>query len=370
VASPLFAAREFSVSSDTSPPSGYRLENPARTAGAAGGATATRQIPAAPAPSWRSVIGTTLRLWVRRRVLRVPDTGRIGRGRAAGAAAVVVVVVAAVAVAVVLALTGAPASTAARKHAVTAPKLTPAQQAAQAQAAANGTAAATWVAAQVGQQVVIGCDPATCAAILTAGYASGGQVVLQPGVSLPAAGALIVATPAVRAQYGAALDNAAPGVIAAFGTGAQAVQVRLVSTGGQAAYSQAASSAIAARAKAGRALLANRKVHVHLIARKDLTAGLVDPRLLTVLHRLAAHDALDINWFGDAGPLADGSVPFRLAEIINLSGKHATHQTSQLAAVEKLLQHQPSGYRAALTAVRLPGGKYGLKIEFPAPSPQ
>jgi hypothetical protein len=374
VASPLFAAREFAVSSDTSPPSRYRLENPARTAGAAGGAAATPQAAAA-TPSWSSVIGTTLRLWVRRRILHVPDAGRIGRARVAGFAAVIVVVVVAAAAAVVLALTGTPAPTAPRTHPVTKPKLTPAQQAARAQAAAqaaaNGTAAATWVAAQAGQQVIIGCDPATCAAIVAAGYASGGQVVLQAGAGLPVVpGALVVATPAVRAQYGAELDGAAPEVIARFGTSAQAVQVRVVIAGGQAAYSQAATSAIAARAKTGRALIANREVHVHPIARKDLAAGLVDPRLLTLLRRLAAHYPVDINWFGDAGPLADSSVPFRLAEIINLSRKHAPHQASELAAVEKWLQHQPSGYRAALTVVPQPGGKYGLKIELPAPSPQ
>jgi hypothetical protein len=220
----------------------------------------------------------------------------------------------------------------------------------------------------------LGCRagrPATCAAIVAAGYASGGQVVLQAGAGLPEApGALVVATPAVRAQYGAELDGAAPEVIARFGTSAQAVQVRVVIAGGQAAYSQAATSAIAARAKTGRALIANRKVHVHPIARKDLAAGLVDPRLLTLLRRLAAHYPVDINWFGDAGPLADSSVPFRLAEIINLSRKHGPHQASELAAVEKWLQHQPSGYRAALTVVPQPAGKYGLKIEFPAPSPQ
>ncbi len=334
----------------------------------AGDAAPRRQAPAD--PSWIKVIGTTLRLWVRRRVLRVPDTGRIGAGRRAAVAAVVVVVAAAAAVGVGLIGSSAPPG---RQHHATTRKLTPAQRRAQAaaaaQTAANGKAAASWVAAQVSAQAVIGCDPATCAAILAAGYPSGGQVILQPGASLPAAGALVVVTPAIRAQYGSLLSSAAPAVVAAFGSGPQAVQVRLVMPGGQAAYSAAASSALAARQAAGRKLIATGRVHVLPGARAALIAGLVDPRLLTVLHRLAAHYPLDIERFADSGPLADSSMPFRLVEIIRLTSRHGPDQLSELAGVEKLLRDQPPGYRAAVDSFRLPGGRYGLKIEFPAPSP-
>ncbi len=359
------------MSSDTSPPSRYRLDNPGRTAGAPGGAVPRRQVTAA--PSWITVIGTTLRLWVRRRVLHVPDTGRIGRARRAGVTAFIVVVVVAAGVAAGVALTGALGSPRARDQTVTAPKLTPAQKqaraAAAAQAAANGTAAASWIADQVSQQAVIGCDPATCAAILAAGYASGGQVVLQPGVTLPTAGALVVATPAVRAQYRTQLAAAAPAVIAAFGTGPEAVQVRVVVSGGQTAYSQAASSEVAARRTAGLRLMANGRVHVRAAAREDLADGLVDPRLIAVLRTVAAHYRVFINHFADAGPLADSSVPYRLALIVGLTSTHAPRQESELAAVLKLLQQQPSGYRAALTVIPVSGGENDLKIQFPAPSP-
>ena len=365
------------MSSDTSPPSGYRLDNPARTAGATGASSAPAgaapQRPVAAAPSWTSVIGTTLRLWVRRHVLHVPDTGRIGRGRRAGLAAVIVVLAVAVAAAVVLALTGTLASQAAGHHAATAPRLTKAQEqaraAAAAQAAANGTAAARWIAAEVGQHAVIGCDPPTCAAVLAAGYGSAVQVVLQPGVSLPAAGSLIIATPSLRAQYGANLAAAAPAVIAAFGTGPEAVQVRVVVPGGQAAYSQAASSAVAARRAAGLKLISNARVHVRAAAREDLTEGVVDSRLLAVLRSLAAHYPVYISRFGDAGPQADSSVPFRLAEIVGLADKHGRGQVSELGGVEKLLQGQPAGYRPATTVAPLPNGKFALTLQFPAPSP-
>jgi hypothetical protein len=362
------------VSSDTSPPSGFRLDNPARTAGATGasaGAAPKRQTAAA--PSWIRVIGTTLRLWVRRRILRVPDTGRIGTGRLAGIAALVVVVVVAAAAGILVAVAGSPASPAPRRHPVTDPKLTPAQQQARAKAAAlaaaNGTAAANWIAGQLNQLEVIGCDPATCTAIQTTGYAGSTQVVLQPGVKLPAGGAVIVATPAVRALYGAKLAAAAPAVIAAFGTGAEAVQVRVVVPGGQVAYGQAASSAITASHAAGLSLLANRNVRVRAGARQVLTAGLVDARLLTVLRNLAAQYPIDISRFSDTDPLGDNSVPYRMAEIVGLTATHARHRISQLAAVESLLQSQLAGDQAAVTPVPLPNGKYGLTIQFPAPSP-
>jgi hypothetical protein len=350
------------VSSDTSPPSGYRLDSPGGPAGVTGGSPARRP-PITTEPSWTKVIGTTLRLFVRRRILRVPDGGKIGRTRRTALAAVIVVAVAAA----VVALIGAPASHRAALQRTTRPALTPAQKQAQAAAtratAANTTAAATWIAAEVSGQVVVGCDPSTCAAIQLAGYGNGGQVVLQPGVRLPSPGALVVATPAVRAQYGAQLAATAPAIIAAFGAGPQVVQVRVVVAGGQAAYSEAVTSAITARRSAAATLIGNRRVHVYPAPRLDLTAGLVDPRLLTVLQRLAARNPVDIYSFSDRGPAADNSAPFRQAEIIGLTSRRA------IAAIVKQLTALPDSSRPALAIVRGPGGNYGLTLRFKAPSP-
>jgi hypothetical protein len=357
------------VSSDTSPKSGYRLEQPTRTAGATGPPIRhPGRRPVSPAPSWASVISTTLRLWVRRHVLRVPDTARIGTRRRVTVAAVVVAVAAAIAAVIVL------AGPQAASHNPTAHKLTPAQVRARAaaarQAAANATAAAAWIATEVSPQTVIGCDAAACTAVQSAAY-TGSQVVLQPGVKLPGeAGTLIVATPAVRAQYRAQLGDDAPAVLAAFGTGPQAVQVRLVVPGGAAAYSQAAAGAVAARRTAGLRLIANARVHPRPIARADLAAGLVDPRLLTVFAKLAAaHYPVYIIWFADSGPVAGGLAPFRQAEIGGLTNTHARGQLSQLAAVEKLLAVLPGGNEASMTAVALPAGRYGLQLHFLGPSP-
>ena len=179
-------------------------------------------------------------------------------------------------------------------------------------------------------------------------------------MSLPAAGGLVVVTASIRGQYGPLLSSAAPAVVAAFGTGPQAVQVRLVMPGGQAAYSASASSAVTARRAAGRKLIAAARVHVRARARAALTAGLVDPRLLKVLHRIAAHYRILINHFADSGPQADSSVPFRLAEFIVPRGKHRPHHASELARVEKLLRTQPRAYRPS-AGRRAPAGRQACR---------
>jgi hypothetical protein len=360
------------LSNDTSRSSGYRLENQDRTGGAPGGTAAgSRELPD---PPWINVIGTTLRLWLRRRVLRVPDSERIGtrhRGRIAAVVAAAVVV-ANGAVAVTLAVHAHADGAHGQSYLIRLKRISAqaeARAAAAAAAQANGDAAARWIAAQAGHGLVIGCDPATCTAILAAGYPTGGQVVLQPGVLLPGPGSIIVATPAVRAQYGARLRTVAPAVIASFGAGAQAVQVAVVVPGGQQAYSQAASKALAARRHAGTTLLQDRKVHARGAIRTDLRSGRIDPRLLTDLRRLAAHYAVYLVHFGDAGPQAGRAVPFRMAEVAVSPPGSGRSDASSLRGMEKLLKTEPARYRPELLQKRLAGGAAVLEIKFLAPSP-
>lgn len=357
------------MSRDTSPPSGYRLETAARTGGGAGGAAKGRQQPAE--PSWPKVIGTTFRLWMRRRVLHVPDSGKISRARRAGLAAVLTIVVVAVAggvAAAVMLAAQSPAGSGNQRPTVR-PTLTPAQAATAAEALANGRAAATWVAGHVGHGLVIGCDPAMCADILGVGYPTGRQVILQQGVSLPEPGSVVVATPAVRSLYGPQLGTRAPAVIAAFGSGAAAVQVRVTVAGGPQAYSKAASHALAARRRAGRKLLQQPDLRTRGVARKDLTSGRVDPRLIVVLRRLAAHYPVFVVRFGDAGPLTRGTVPFRMVEVAVPATEAGQQMTSELAGMEKLLRRLSAGDRAELMPMRMVHGQRVLELTFPAPSP-
>jgi hypothetical protein len=326
-------------------------------------------------PSWPKVIGTTIRLWMRRRVLRVPDSGKISGARRAGLAAVLTIVVVVVAGGVLAAVTLSVRSPAAGsgKQAASRVRVTPAQAAAQdaatAAAQANGKLAANWFATQVGHGLVIGCDPATCAAILAAGYPTGGQVVLQPGVSLPGPGSLIVASAAIRAQYGPQLTSRAPQVLAAFGIGASAVQVRLAAAGGAQAYGKAARRALGARRRAGHKLLKVQNMHLHKVAKNDLSSGRVDPRLTAALRRLAAHYPVVLVHFGDAGPLAGASAPYRMAEIAVPAARLGPRKVSELRGMEKLLKKQPARDRAELLAKHVAGGTLILELKFLAPSP-
>jgi hypothetical protein len=314
---------------------------------------------------------------MRRRVLHVPDSGKIGRARRAGLVAVLTIVVLALAgsVAAAVMLTVRSSAAGSGNHRPTVrPSRPPVQAAAAAAALANGKAAATWVAGQVGQGPVIGCDPAMCAAILAAGYPTGPQVILQQGVILPGPGSLIVATPAVRAQYGPQLASHAPAVIATFGSGASAVQVRLAVAGGPQVYSQEARHALAVRRRAGHKLLRDLNVQARGVARKDLSSGLVDPRLTTVLRRLAVDYPILVVRFGGAGPLAGGAVPFRMVEVALLPTPAGDQMVSELAAVEKLLRRQSARDRAELMPVHMVQGKrvHGkavLELTVRAPSP-
>ena len=285
---------------------------------------------------------------------------------------VAVVVVAGGGIAAGLLLTSSPVAP--HYHAPAHAKLTPAQvaarQAAQTAAAHNASAAAQWVAAQVAPGTVIGCDPAACASILQAGYPSGGQVVLQRGVSLPGPGALILATGTIRGQYRSALATTAPEVVAVFGTGAQAVQVRVAVAGGAQAYQQAARVAQTARQHAGQGLLGRSRVRVTGATRTTIASGGLDPRLTADLGRLAAaHFSVTIVGLSDAGPTPAVTVPYRSAIVVIPSSRVRRHLVSDLGGMEQVLRSQPAGYRPAISTFRGPGGRSLLQLTFPAPSP-
>jgi hypothetical protein len=283
---------------------------------------------------------------------------------------IIVVAAAAVGVAAAVKVTVRPSAVGSGNQRPTVrPTLAPAEAAAAAATLANGKAASIWVAGHVGHGLVIGCDPATCAAIVGAGYPAGGQVVLQPGVSLPGPGSVIVATSAVRSLYGPQLANGAPAVIAAFGSGVAAVQVRVTVAGGPQAYSRAVSRALSARRRAGHKLLQQPNLHTRAVAKHDLSSGLVDPRLIGVLRRLAARYPVLVVRFGDAGPLAGRTAPFRMVEITVPATQAGYLTASELAGMKKLLRKLPARDRPELMPIGKVHGKRVLEFTFPAPSP-
>jgi hypothetical protein len=351
------------VPGDVSPLPGSGLKAPAVPQSADSTRAAARG--SAPAdPSLAKVVGTTLRLWLRRRVLRVSDGASVGALRWASVS-IVILLVAGGGAALALGLSGSHRASAGPHSS---PRPAAAVRAAQARAMAAEHAAATWIAGQVAAGAGVGCDPAMCADLQSAGLPAAQAVVIEAGSGLPGIGGLLVVTAAIRDQDGPELAAQASRVIASFGTGAALVQVRSTTTGTAAAYQAALRQAIAASRTAGRALARDGRLRLYGVSRQQLLSGLVDPRLLVVLRRMLAAYPVYVTGFGDAGPGAGWPAQLRSVHLDGLVRGTGKHRVSDLSGVLRLLRGQRAPYRAILRAGQA-GGRVTLTVEFPAPSP-
>lgn len=320
--------------------------------------SADRKAPVTPPrePSWGRVLATTISLWTARRIPRLRRPGL------ALFLALVMLVTAAAVVAVVQLTT-----TSAR----TAPAASPHRAAARAGAppaagpGITGTAAdiraqaATWVAAQVGSDQSIACDPVLCAALGAHGVASGRLMPLGPTAGPPGAN-VIVTSAAEHAQA----SQEAPTLLASFGTGSRQVEVRAAAPGGTAAYAKALAADLASRRSGGTQLLHSKSIQAGTEAAAQLQAGQVDSRILIMLAMLASQHSWRVVAFGDPSPgvtLADAP----LRQVI-ITGNDARTVAAALA----LVHAQQAPYAPAqATIVRLAGGQPGLRIDFAAPGP-
>jgi hypothetical protein len=295
-----------------------------------------------------------VRLWWRRRVLRVSDGARLGAARWTAIAVVVVVV----AVGGVALGVGTRQPAPARTHAPARPS------AAQVQTVANERAAGSWVAVQIASDTTVACDPAMCGYLINAG--AGDDVAVgksSAGISTN----LVVSTPVLRQQASSLLAADATEVIAAFGTGATRVDV-LVATTSPATFLTSAQQAVAASARLGRTLVRNKRLHIGPATRQQLTTGQVDQRLLVMLqHMLAAHSVY-VAGFGDADPGANWPAQLRSVTIDDLihhsHGRLVNQVTADLRVVHAL---QGTG-DASTQQGTAPGGGPDLVIQVPATS--
>jgi hypothetical protein len=219
--------------------------------------------------------------------------------------------------------------------------------------------AAAWVAAQVGSDQSIACDPVLCAALGAHGVASGRLMPLGPTAGPPGAN-VIVTSAAEHAQA----SHEAPTLLASFGTGTSQVEVRAAAPGGAAPYAKALAADLAARRSGGAQLLHSRSIQASAEAAGQLEAGQVDSRLLIMLAMLASQHPWRVVAFGDASPgvpLTDA--PFRQVIIAGGDGKAVATALAVVRA--QLAPYAPS----QVTSVRLPGGQPGLRIDFAAPGP-
>jgi energy-coupling factor transporter ATP-binding protein EcfA2 len=150
--------------------------------------------------------------------------------------------------------------------------------------------AARWLASQVGPGTLVGCTPGDCAAV--------------PRELASASAATILVT---GAGSGSGLVT-----LARFGS----IEIVLTSPGAR----QALAADQADRVRAGNQLLANSRLRLSALARRQVAGGDVDARLLITLAALLQRQPVTVSAFGDSGPGAAGDVPLRSATIVGAEG--------------------------------------------------
>jgi hypothetical protein len=235
--------------------------------------------------------------------------------------------------------------------------------------------AAAWVAGQVSRAAVVACDPVMCQALKANGVPAHRLYQLGTQTTSPLRSQIIVATAAVRAQFGNVLGSVyAPGVLASFGFGPARIDIRETASHGAAAYRTMLSADLANRKASGAQLLHSGRIAAGALARRELTAGEVDGRLLLTIAQMAVTHPMFIVDFGRPAPGAGPDMPLRQADIAEYA--HAYRYAGQLVsggyvrAMVSFLHAQHGQFRPArVQTVRLADGAVVLRVEFTAPSP-
>jgi hypothetical protein len=239
------------------------------------------------------------------------------------------------------------------------------------QAAKARAAAASWVTQQVSRGVQVSCDRVMCAALRARGFPSGQLLVLGSASEVPTSSAVVVETPAVLRLFGSSLATAfAPAVLASFGSGPSLVTVRVIAPGGAAGYHRDLGNDLQARKTAGSALLGDSLISLPVLAEHQLSAGLVDSRLVLALADLAGHEPITIVQFGTDGPGVSVELPLRFVDLAEDVKAAHLGRAAYAKAVRDFLTQVTVRYRpASITTVVLPDGDPGLRVTVSAPSP-
>jgi hypothetical protein len=237
--------------------------------------------------------------------------------------------------------------------------------------AGTRTSAAEWVAAQVSRTVTVSCDPVMCRALKAHGFPAGDLLQLRPGAAAPLRSKVIVATPVIRRQFGNRLQSVyASAVLARFGSGNLRIDIRVIASHGAAAYESALRADLRARMMSGASLLSSNRIVVSGTARRQLSAGQVDVRLLLTIFGMATKYPVHIVAFTDSGPGASAGSPLRSAELGQTEEVPRTSSSVFMRAMFAVLKTQRRPYVPAHAEMtRLAGGQTVLRIEFAAPSP-
>jgi hypothetical protein len=302
-------------------------------------------------PSWTTVAGTTVRLWLDRHYWRRPGRRRL-------VLLVSALLAMAIGAGVTLAFTQREDSQSPAQGGATE------GQDALRVAAADRHQAAAWITREVGSNVVVACDMEMCNELQKSHFPVAQLLQLQPSSPDPLGAQLVVATTVLRNQFGTRLATVyAPLVIASFGSGQERVDVRYIAPDGSAALESQLATDRKNRISAGEQLAANQRVQASPAARKALLAGQVDPRLLITLSALAGSMPLHLITFDDSSPGASPDVPLRGAEL-------GTAASAGLPAMLTFLRAQQYPYAPAVAVItRSTNGQSVVTVRYAAPGP-
>ncbi|MGO9294906.1 MAG: hypothetical protein ACLP52_13695 [Streptosporangiaceae bacterium] len=240
-------------------------------------------------------------------------------------------------------------------------------------AAGNGPAwrsAAAWIARQIGRDVRITCDQRMCEQLRWDRVPSRDLRKLPPGPDAVMSTPVIVATHDLRRQLGNRLSAVvATGMIAQFGSGSSTIQIRVALPVG-ASFRSLVAADVAARKADGTSLLNSpARIMVAAPARRQLTEGQVDSRLLIMITALGALQPVQVLSFGDPSPGAGLSVsPLRSVVLAQPASSHAVN-TAYIASLRGFVLAQRGQYRPArMTTSRTRNGRETLSVTFAAPS--
>jgi hypothetical protein len=230
--------------------------------------------------------------------------------------------------------------------------------------------AVDWVTSQVGHEVSVACDHATCSALATRGFPASNLTVLLPTASDPYGSELVIATADIRSQFGSKLSAVyAPQVVASFGAGPNRIDIRTIAPLGPAVFRTALAADIAARKSSGAQLLRNPRIAASGSARALLAGGLIDSRLLTTIAFLAGQHPIEIVGFGAASP-GGGPVPLRSVYLAESGAAARMTASAYVQSLESLLHGQSPPYvPLSVGSVQFGGGAPVLQVVFAAPSP-
>jgi hypothetical protein len=243
----------------------------------------------------------------------------------------------------------------------------------QRQEAYNDNLAAKWVVQQVSPTAIISSDKQMCAALVANGFSKRNVRVLGATSQTPLSSTLVIETASVRALFGTILATQnAPAVLTTIGSGTAQVDIRVMAPDGMAAaYNKALQSEQQTQRVAASALLTGGRVTTSAQAHRQMTQGLIDVRLVTLIAGITGSVPVDIVGFGNETPGLSSDVPLRYVDLA--ANDKASHLSSSayVEAVTKYVDTQTSPtYRPTQPRViTLPGGTTILRLLFLAPSP-